>query len=256
MILKQVYSKNLKNIESFNDKKFFTKNLYGKFLVRSSVSENFNLHVLDNNKHFFNISSASLQKFVKSNETEDILIGNSLFAREFEYKNKLNNFITIKTFIVNNKPIKEASFVTSLYNLLKTTRKESQSSLILLNPKKGGFDCYSSGVLGFMPRSHAVFALSKLFLSLSKNKTKNASIVNLNFLLNKENFIKSKILIRLSNWWGKITLTPRFRKNKFSNSIKRKRRRIFLNRTNFVFLTKKNVYTKSKNKKLNENKKT
>lgn len=247
MILKQIFSNKYQTIDTILDKKIFIKNLYGKFLVRSSVLFNSNLNVLDNNHSFFNISSLKLQKFLGVKDLN--LLGNSLVANEFEYKNKLNNLITIKSFLVNNKSIKKNSTISAFYNVLKVTSKEYQSSLVLLNPKKGGFDCYSSGVLGFMPRRHAVFAFLKTFSYLNKKKIKKESISNFNFLLKKNNFIKNKFLIRLSNWWGKVTLSPKSKKAKFSN-ISRRRKKNMLNKTNFVFLTKRNSLFKNKSKKL------
>jgi hypothetical protein len=244
MILKQIFSINSQDLHSTLDKKFFIKNLYGKFVVRSSVLDNSNLHVLDNNKSFFNISSDNLGKFIESTT----LVGHSLIAKEFEYKNKLNRSINMKTFLVNNKSLQNNSILGSFYNVLKITRKEYQSSLVLLNPKKGGFDCYSNGVVGFMPRRHAIFAFLKTFSYLNNKKEKVNSISNFNFLLKKDNFIKKSILIRLSNWWGKVTLTPKSKRNRFSN-ISRRRRKIFANKTNFVFLTKKSYISKNKIKK-------
>lgn len=254
MHLKQIYSNNLNSLENLLDKKILIKNLYGKFLIRSTVLSNLNLHVIDNHSSFFNIPSIELQKFNKFNSSN--LVGNTLIAKEFEYKNKLNRSINIKTFLINNKSIKSNYTLKSFYNLLNITSKDSyQSSLFLLNPKKGGFDCYSTGVLGFMPRRHALFAFLKTFSQLSSVKKKNSAISNFNFLLKKDNFIKNKFLIRLSNWWGKITLSPKFKKSKFSRFSKRRKKRIFLNKTNFVFLTKKSSYLTKNIKKINENKK-
>jgi len=246
MILKKIYLNDYREIDDLLDKKFLIKNFYGKFLIRSSVLANLNLHVLDNNHSFFNISSIKLQSFLTSKDSS--IIGNSLIAKEFEYKNKLNRSINIKTFLVNNKSNRDNSVLKSFYGLLNVTRKEYQSSLFLLNPKKGGFDCYSSGVIGFMPRSHAIFAFLKTFSYLSIAKSKKSAVSNFDFLLKKDNFIKTKFLIRLSNWWGKITLSPKFKRNKFS-TVSRRRKRAFSVKTNFVFLTKKSNYSKIKQKK-------
>ena len=246
MILKKIYLNDYREIDDLLDKKFLIRNFYGKFLIRSSVLANLNLHVLDNNHSFFNISSIKLQTFLSSKDSS--FIGNSLIAKEFEYKNKLNRSINIKTFLVNNKSTRSKSVLTSFYELLNVTRKEYQSSLFLLNPKKGGFDCYSDGVLGFMPRSHAIFAFLKTFSYLSIAKTKKRAVSNFDFLLKKDNFIKTRFLIRLSNWWGKITLSPKFKRNNFS-TVSRRKKRAFSVKTNFVFLTKKSNYSKIKQKK-------
>ena len=247
MILKHIYSKKKSKLFDFGDKKFLNKEFYGKFLIRNSISENFNLYVLDNNNSFFNISGLKLNKFINTNQ--DKLLGRSLIGKEFEYKNKLNRYLTIKNFLINNKPQKRSPVLNSLFNLLKSTKKNYKGSLILLNPKKGGFNCYSDGVFGFMPRSHATFLFSKTLISFGKFQTENSHISNLTFLLRKNTFIKNNFSIRLSNWWGKITLFPIVTKDKFSLNSRKRRKRFFSNKINFVFLTKKNRYLKNKQKK-------
>ena len=247
MILKHIYSKKKEKILELIDKKYLNKEFYGKFLIRNSVSENFNLYVLDNNNSFFNLPGIKLNKFIKVNEQYKFL-GRSLIGKEFEYKNKLNRYLTIKIFLINNKSQKRLPLLNSLFNLLKITKKNYKGALILLNPKKGGFNCYSEGVFGFMPRSHATFLFSKTLNFFGKFKT-NQKASNLNFLLRKDTFIKKNLLIRLSNWWGKITLFPRTTKDKFSINSRKRRKRFFSNKINFVFLTKKNRYFKLKIKK-------
>lgn len=245
MILKQIYSKNLDALKNSLDKKKLVKDLYGKVLTRSSIGENLSLFVVDDNKSFFNISSSIENK-----------VGSSIYAKEFEYKNKLNSSLTLKTLLTNNKSVKTVSFLSSFYNLLKTTEKDYRGSLLILNPIKGGFLCYSGGVVGFMPRRHATFSFFTAYSSIinSRSRNKQISVLNLSFLLETKNFIKNKFILRLSNWWGKITLFPRSRRNRFSNPPRRKKRK-FSNRTNFVFLSKKNNNKKVQTKKLHENKK-
>lgn len=248
MILKHIYSKKKEKILELIDKKHLNKEFYGKFLIRNSVSENFNLYVLDNNNLFFNLSGIKLNKFIKVNEQHKFL-GRSLIGKEFEYKHNLNRYLTIKNFLINNKSQKRLPLLNSLFNLLKITKKNYKGALILLNPKKGGFNCYSEGVFGFMPRSHATFLFSKTLNFFGKFQTDQTQASNLNFLLRKDTFIKKKLLIRLSNWWGKITLFPRTTKDKFSINSRKRRKRFFSNKINFVFLTKKNRYLKLKIKK-------
>jgi hypothetical protein len=103
-----------------------------------------------------------------------------------------------------------------------------------------------------MPRSHATFAFSNALKVFTKSSLKVESINNLSFLIDYQNKIKDFLVFRVANWWGKITLFPRIKKNRFS-ILSRRKKRFFSNNLNFVFLTKK---TSIKNVKKNyENKK-
>ena len=68
-----------------------------------------------------------------------------------------------------------------LYNLLEIVTNESSNSLIFLNPVKGGFNCYSSGVIGFLPRKQGDFLVSLSLLSL-KNGSDKIVFSNLNYI--------------------------------------------------------------------------
>jgi len=245
MILKKIFSNFNFETDHYLDKKVLSKTIYGKFLVRSPLLESTPLYVLDNGNNFFNISSFRLKKFVKL--PQDDLTGSSLFAKEFEYKNKLNKSLVIKNFIVKNDSAIKTSLINSFYTTLQLSRKHYLSSLLILNPIKGGFICYSSGVTGFMPRSHATFALSNALTIFNKALFAEDSLKSLSFLIDPKNKIKDFLVIRVSNWWGKITLLPRIKRNRFS-SLSRRKKRSFSNSINFVFLTKKISIKNVKNK--------
>lgn len=245
MILKKIFSNFNLEADNYLDKKVLSKKIYGKFLVRSPLLESNPLYVLDNDNTFFNISSFRLKKFIKL--PQDDLTGSALLAKEFEYKNKLNKSLVIKNFIVKNDSAIKTSLINSFYSTLQLSRKHYFSSLLILNPIKGGFICYSSGVTGFMPRSHATFAFSNALTIFNKASLAEDSIKSLSFLIDPKNKIKDFLVIRVSNWWGKITLFPRVKKNRFS-SLSRRKKRTFSNNINFVFLTKKTSIKNVKNK--------
>lgn len=250
MVLKKIFSKFNSEIDNYLNKKVLSKTIYGKFLVRSPLLESTPLYVLDNDNTFFNVSSFRLKKFVKLSQED--LTGGSLLAKEFEYKNKLNKSLVIKNFIVKNDCATKTTLINSFYSTLQLSRKHYLSSLLILNPIKGGFICYSSGVIGFMPRSHATFAFSHALTAFAKSSLKEESINSLSFLIDYKNKIKDFLVVRVANWWGKITLFPKIKRNRFS-ILSRRKKRSFSNNLNFVFLTKK---TSIKNVKKNyENKK-
>ena len=158
MILKKIYaSNNNSKLENINDKKALSKNVYNKFITRSNLLGNSNFSVLDNNNNFYNISTEDLDKlnfYLKKKS-----IGSSVNLNLAVYKNKFNNSLQFKSFSFNNK-LKTFSIVKSFYNLLEVVTNESSNSLIFLNPVKGGFNCYSSGVVGFLPRKQGDYLIS------------------------------------------------------------------------------------------------
>ena len=64
--------------------------------------------------------------------------------------------LTFKSFNFNNK-VKSFSIIDSFTNLFDVITNDSSNSIIFLNPIKGGFTCYSSGVIGFLPRKQGDF---------------------------------------------------------------------------------------------------
>ena len=100
---------------------------------------------------------------------------------------------------MNNK-VKSFSSARSFYNLLEIVTNESSNSLIFLNPVKGGFNCYSSGVIGFLPRKQGDFLVSLSLLSLKSGSDKKEIFSNLNYVLSK------KILYQVLFWIKIATL--------------------------------------------------
>lgn len=232
MILKKIYSANKNhNLEKRNEKKALNKHLYNKFITRSHLLGNTNFRVLDNNSNFYNISTTDLEKlnfYLKDEPT-----GGSLNLKLFSYKNKFNSSIQFKSFNFNNK-IDSFSSTKSMYNLLEVVSNESSNSLLFLNPVKGGFNCYSSGVIGFLPRKQGDYLISLALTSLRKNDTDKIVFSNLNFLLSKNSFIKTFFGIKLPHWWGRTGAYFYFSDQKL------------VTRLSFIFLSQK-VFNLSKN---------
>ena len=213
--------------DSTLEKKVLNKFIYKKFLIRHSLSNSNSIYFLDDYNSFFNVSYSSLKQlnvFSKKNNYE----GLSFLATDFVYANKLNISLRFKMFLASNKT-NSISWINSMYNffLLVKTRKTPQS-ILLLDPIKGGFNCYSSGVFGFLPRNHGFNFLKKKVFSLFK----------LNFLLNSDFFIRKHFVTRLLGWFGKMTFFPESRKNNFSKFRKKKKKK-FSSNLNVVFISKK-----------------
>lgn len=230
MVLKKIYNSNNRNIKESSEKKILNKSLYNKFLTRSHLLENSNFSVLDNNSNFYNVSTGDLNKlnFYLNNKT----LGSSLNVNMSTYQNKFNKSLQFRSFNLSNK-LKKFSIIKSFYNLLEIVTNESANSLIFLNPVKGGFNCYSSGVVGFLPRKQGDFLILSTLNSL-KNVNDNANIFNnLNYFLNKNNFIKLFFGIKLPHWWGRTGAYFYFSEQKL------------VTRLSFIFLSQK-VFNLSK----------
>ena len=207
-----------------DDKTILSNHVYNKFITRSHLMGNKNFRVLDNNSHFYNISTSDLKKisvYSKRKET-----GISLNANLTEYNNKFNNSLRFKSFDFNNK-LKSFSILNSFTDLLEVVTNESSSSLIFLNPIKGGFTCYSSGVVGFLPRKQADFLISAASNSFETSASRNSFLTDINHFLNDKYFIKNFFGIKLPHWWGRTGAYFSFSGQKLST------------RLSFIFLSQK-----------------
>lgn len=149
MLLKKIYATKEKTWDTFQDKKLLSKNSYNKFLVRSSLLENKNFNIVDGDSSFFNIPSSKLKKSLFFNKNK--LEGSSFMGENIVYTNKLNNSLKFKSFSGNIKT-KNFSYVNSFRSLIKSKKSKTENSLLILKSVKGGFICYSSGIVGFFTK--------------------------------------------------------------------------------------------------------
>lgn len=230
MLLKKIYATGKSNVKLSAEKQVLSKYVYNKFITRSDLLGNSSFNILDNSSNFYNISSEDLQKL--NSHTKKDNAGSSLNLDVSSYKNKFNSSIQFKSFNFNNK-VKSFSSINSFQNLLEIVTNESSNSLIFLNPVKGGFNCYSSGVIGFLPRKQGDYLISLALTSLKSSHTKDIVFSNLNFLLSKKSFIKTFFGIKLPHWWGRTGAYFYFSNQKLAT------------RLSFIFLSQK-VFNLSK----------
>ena len=227
-------SKEIK-IRKINDKIILNNYAYNKFIARSYLMGNKNYKILDNNSHFYNVSSSDIKKISAYSKTRET--GISLNTNLTEYSNKYNNSLRFKAFDFNNK-VKSFSTLDSFNNLLEVVTNDTSNSLIFLNPIKGGFTCYSSGVVGFLPRKQADFLIS-IGASAFENSSNNDSfLADMNYFLSGKFFMKNFFGIKLPHWWGRTGAYFSFSGQRLST------------RLSFIFLSQK-VFSlnKSINKK-------
>ena len=216
MFKKRIHASNESNNQNINDKVVLNNHIYNKFLTRSNLMGNKNFKILDDNSYFYNVSSSDLKNvsvYSKTNET-----GSSLNANLIQYNNKYNDTLTFKSFNFNNK-VKSFSIIDSFTNLFDVITNDSSNSIIFLNPIKGGFTCYSSGVIGFLPRKQADALISIAANSFKKNSDKESFLTDVNYLFNEKYFIKNFFGIKLPHWWGRTGAYFSFLNQKLSTRL-------------------------------------
>lgn len=249
MLLKKICSKYSSTEKLLFDKKLLNKKLYGKVLLRNSNILSTTSCQLDDSFGNFNVSRSLLIKNIVYKKNV-ILSGRSFFLKDFVYLNRFNKYLKFKGLLAVNQT--KLSFSNSFSKLLdKLQNFKRNSSMFVLSPIKGGFTCYSSGVIGFLPRSHLKLILLKIFNFFKQEiKYLRSPFYSINFVINKKQKIKIFSVLRTLFCWGQIALySPHTHKN-FSKTNKI---RHFSKGLNFVFLVnkskEKNSYGNKKEQK-------
>lgn len=144
---------------NFIDNKILNKEYFGKFFIRSLRVDNKNIYILDNSYSYFNASISDFNKFVFTNKSK---LGYSFQADTYTYKNKLNNSIGFKSYILSQKNF-STNYTKNFLESIKLFKKELTflKYLFLTNPNKGGFICYCCGFLGLIPKKHVIQFIAK-----------------------------------------------------------------------------------------------
>lgn len=231
--------------QKFVEKKIFSNFVYSKHLVRSDLTDSSKIELIDNYTSLTNI-------WVK----DSLKPGVSFFSTRFLFKHKHNDILKFYSFLNYKISINNSREITKLYDSLNfiSASKNSLRLMLLLNPVRGGFNAYSCGFLGFLPRSQNKI----LFKNILSNRFKeNSFLSNFLFLSARnqitKNFFSISIPIQLTN----TVIYPCYKTPNFSADVAFRRRRFFKNYVNFVFLIKilkkniqqPNFYENSKLKK-------
>ena len=246
MILKKLCLKNSLIEKNSFDKKLLNKKIYGKILVRSSFLSPSSC-LLDDNFSTYNFPRLSLTN------KKTFLNGRSFFYKNFIYSNKFNNYLRFQGLLSTNKT--NFSFSNSFSKFLDILKNTNlKPSLFVLSPIKGGFECYSSGVIGFLPRSQfnlLLFKISYFFKKYKPNSGVSLTFINI-LITNVSSSLKKFSVLRTLFCWGKITLYSPYKKKNF---VKTNKIRHFSKGLNFVFLANKskekinNIYGNKKKQK-------
>ena len=227
--------------QNFLEKKYLNSLINSKNIIRNNIGDKGDVYSIDNNSNVTHF---------KTKET--IEVGSSVMLNDFVFKNKYNKQLELKTFQNTFTNVNEINSL-NLDKSLKTISNEKSSLrlMIFLDGVKGGFLGYSSGIVGFIPKSQ----IRNIIQNIIKNHSnKKINISNLLFLLSKNHFTKRYFPFRVPFFLSNMAVYPSFQKYNFSKSTQRKRRS-FRNYLNFIFISKKVVQKSKSYKILNKNEK-
>jgi hypothetical protein len=207
MFFKKVYQNPAVTVQNFTEKSLLSKNIYNKFLIRSSLAKVKTIKVLDNGSNFFHISAKTKPSvfFKKSTPKKNFLIGRSFYGRNQIYTNQLNKHLKFKYFSVQ-----ETSSTVNNFQTLLQNKSNTFSSIVFLNPLKGGYRIYNAGVIGFIPNRHIIktstkinkmliakqitLASNNIVTSQKRFKTLKKSVITKTFFFLKNLFLNTKIV--------------------------------------------------------------
>lgn len=207
-MLKYLYSTptNKTKITKIIEHKIINEQYTNKFYIRSSILENKEILILDNNYSFFLINKKNIEKYLNLFKEKNIL-GKALQLTNFVYlkKNYFKMFFFIKKQFYKNS----TAYLKILFLLQKSIQNSININWLLLLVSKGNFLFYFNGLKGFLPKKK-FNKFKKIFKKLKKSislKQKSACILK----THKKLIIKSLLLKNLKA--NKMFIT----KNKYKN---------------------------------------
>ena len=275
MILKQIFRYKQIIFRDILDKKVSNHKLYEKSYLRKRYENSKINHILDNSKTFFpfikmkkklsksmpeeeqvdqvdedpvkisnvnsfNASAYRIKPKIKVDDFVENVTGSSIYSTNYIYRSRRNASLRFRIPIIKTHKIKNLSnlFLDSLKILSggRIKEKESnESSLIVLHPERGGFNCYSCGFRGFLSgyQLDCVFHDWNDTFSTSKNTSEFFQLRSF-FSLRKIDYMISPPT-RFTFEIKTVVEEFRFRKKKLVSS--RKKRKYNLNKftPNFFF---------------------
>ncbi len=275
MILKQIFRYKQIIFRDILDKKVSNHKLYEKSYLRKRYENSKINHILDNSKTFFpfikmkkklsksmpeeeqvdqvdedpvkisnvnsfNASAYRMKPKIKVDDFVENVTGSSIYSTNYIYRSRRNASLRFRIPIIKTHKIKNLSnlFLDSLKILSGGRIKEkgsNESSLIVLHPEKGGFNCYSCGFRGFLSgyQLDCVFHDWNDTFSTSKNTSEFFQLRSF-FSLRKIDYMISPPT-RFTFEIKTVVEEFRFRKKKLVSS--RKKRKYNLNKftPNFFF---------------------
>lgn len=246
MLLKEIFSRKKNSLEENLQSKILNTKSYAKSYIRTRSLLNKTTEVLaDNNNLLLNFFKSKLKisknfkgntnsyKLCSFNEKKNFVKsmeeGQSINTPSFFYKNRKNDCFKFRHPILKSSICKNhIDRLRQSIQGLKHSSTWSRSSLLILAPKKGGFSCYASGILGFLPKRHANSLFCKTLIFLLKDEKTQKRLKNVLFITHKKSSGNTSFLLRLHCFLGKFRFIFRKKRRKFSLSRKKKVKKILI----------------------------
>lgn len=231
MFLKEIFSKKTNLLKESFHKKVLNTSIYEKSFIRGgALSDKDTVEVSDDNSSFSNSYKNKIYRYKNKNDyfktkvlgeinTSKSLKGYSLHNQNFLYKNRKNESLRFHSSVL--KPLQCENFLDILCKSFKSFKRPDtydNNSLLVLAPRRGGFSCYASGLLGFLPKKHGNSLFCKMLLTSVRSEESVKRLENILFITRTQSF---HFLLRLQIFASKLSLVFRKRRKKFSSSRKR-----------------------------------
>lgn len=223
--------------------KKYLNNVYTqKLLVRAVLFNDNNYLLVDNYTNFeIFLKNSSMSTLLSNN----FKIGKSLFSTVLKYQNVLNPSLCFyQNSYFLNKINSSVSYLTEFYTNLKNFKFLKKTSFLCLKPIKGGYKCYSSGIIGFLPNNQLISIFNYFFFQF-KNflKQKYSQFIKLSYIFILKNLFVN-LLYRFPLEIGRLSFRPKyFLKSYKKLIIQNFKKGKFKNLLNFVFLISNSTKT-------------
>lgn len=227
MFLKKIFSKKTNPLKEDFHKKILNISAYEKsYIRRGALLDKDTVKVLDDNSNFSNSYKNKVNKYKDRNnylkkqvsEKEDSL----LHSQNFLYKNRKNENFRFHSSVL--KPLECKNYLDILCKSirgLKFPDVQDSNSLLILAPRRGGFSCYASGLLGFLPNKHGSNLFCKTLSAIVGSNKSDKRLDNIILVTRLQEPFSFHFLLRLQIFAGKFCLVFRKRRKKFSLSRKK-----------------------------------
>jgi hypothetical protein len=232
MFLKEIFSKKTNSLKESFHKKLLNIGVYEKSYIRGGAFfDESTIRVSDDNTGFSNSYKNKVNRYneknsyLKTSKKENRSIfaqGHSLHSQNFLYKNRKNENFRFHSSVLKSSQCKNyLDTLCQSIKTLKSTNVHDSNSLLILAPRRGGFSCYASGLLGFLPKKHGSSLFYKTLFSLAGSKKSDKRLDNILLITRPREFLSYHFLLRLQFFAGKFCLVFRKRRKRFSSSRKK-----------------------------------
>jgi hypothetical protein len=253
MFSKQNFSNDINLFEENIQNKILNTCLYTKSFVRTKDSSNKRIEsTIDDNFILSSLLKGKIKKFknlkenrsdhrIKFSSKRNLAVsteGTASTTQTSLYKNRKNDGFKFHSSVSRSSSCRnQIDLLRQSIEGLKRSNSSNKSSLLILMPKRGGFLCHASGVLGYLPRKHGNNLFCAILSFLLKDKKLQTRLKNVLFITDRQIIDNNLFLLRLRCFLGKFRFIFRKKRKKFSLSRKKKGKKTAYRRYTMIFIS-------------------